>query len=303
MMPAKDNRGMILVFTMILMAGLLSTAVGFSFFIISDINQARAIDDSIVAYYAADSGMERSLFVIFKQQESEGKKFESMEELKRDKEGDILSDSLAKWDISDSTDYERNFFRQRLYNGQGSKFYILNRSEGKPKSFLLYWKKGLGTLPKLQVSLTQLSPQSKVIDQASGDSVMVYYTDTSEVENSDSYSADASGIPTCYNFKDENINGGASNPAPSDYVVEVKALGESSFDYIDQISISTYDKPCYSPDYADSLNLKGITNLTIKSKGTYNNTQQSIVAHLPPRNVPSGLLGFVLFSEQAISKE
>ena len=313
----KDNRGMILVFTMIMMSVLLSTAIGFSFFIIADINQAKAVDDAIVAYYAADAGMERALYSIVKQ-----KTFESMEKLKKDPNlnstgtGVTLSESGANWSLANSTDYEKVFFRQRLFNGQSVKFYVLNRGNKKegerPKSLLINWEKGkVGDNPSainLQISMTQLSPQSVIISTTTdSDRVLIYYTDTNEIELSDS-SNNGRGS-TCYNFKDALLPSlDLVNQQIFDYVVELKALGDSHFDYINKISATVYNDNCetYASDkeaYLQSFNPQGITNLTIKAEGTFGKSKQLIIAHLPPRNLVSSLLSFVLFSEQDLTKE
>lgn len=299
-----DKRGVILVFTMILMAVLLSTAIGFSFFVISDINQAKAVDDSIIAYYAADAGMERSLYSVIKQGA-----FESMEELKDDTNlystGEVLLGSKANWSIASSTDHEKIFFRQRLYNGQSAKFYVLgrNNAEGKPKSLLVNWEKGKGSIVNLQVSMTQLSPQNKDIDIGENEeNVLIYYTDVNKVEISDS-SIDG---PTCYDFEDLLLPTNSVSQS-FDYMVELKALGDAYSDYINQISVTVYDQDCneYSnrEEYLESLNPQGISNLTVRAEGFFGKSKQSIIAHLPPRNLASGLFSFVIFSEQDITKE
>lgn len=304
----QDKKGVILVFTMILMAVLLSTAIGFSFFVISDINQAKAVDDSIIAYYAADAGMERSLYSVMKQGA-----FESMEELKKDDSlystGEALLESKATWSIASSTDYEKIFFRQRLYNGQSVKFYVLGRakSEGKPKSLLVSWKKGIDineveSIVNLQVSMTQLFPQNKDIGIGqTKENVLIYYTDTNKIELSEPINNG-----TCYDFKDLLLPN--SDPRFFDYMVELKALGDTYSDYIDKISVSVYDQDCgsYSGDkdaYLESFSSQGISNLTVRAEGFFGKSKQSIVAHLPPRNLASGLFSFVIFSEQDITKE
>lgn len=308
----QDKKGVILVFTMILMAVLLSTAVGFSFFVISDINQAKAVDDSIIAYYAADAGMERSLYSVMKHGA-----FESMEKLKKDDNlfstGESLLESRATWSIASSTDYEKLFFRQRLYNGQSAKFYVLGREValGKPESLLVNWEKGkdindVDSIINLQVSMTQLSPQNKDIEIGEGEEkTLIYYTDTNEIELSDSI-GNGKGS-TCYNFKDSLLEGN-SVAKKFDYMIELKALGGSYSDYIDKVSVAVYDQDCefYSGDpnsYLASVNPRGISNLTVRAEGFFGKSKQSIIAHLPPRNLASGLFSFVIFSEQDITKE
>lgn len=286
---AQDKKGVILVFTLIIMSVFLSTAIGFSYFIISDINKARAIDNSIIAYYAADAAMEQSLFLLKKQN-----LVKSLEELKTVRGSGSLSVSAAKWYILESTDFERSFLRQRLYNGQSVKFFILNRMSGvnSSKSITVEWLKAPSTSPKLQVSLTQLAYQQQ------GDS-LVYYTDTSEVEIADSHN-NGIGV-TCYNLKDVDFNGNGLS-FPADYVAEIKVFGGES-DFVDRLSVRSYNKRCQEEEYLKSFNPDGITNLTLKAKGQYQKSNQYIIAHIVPKDPLSGLFGFVLFSEQDITKE
>lgn len=290
----SDKRGVILVFTLILLSVLLSTALGFSYFIIADINKARAIDDSIIAYYAADAGIEESLYLLKKQEATE-----SLNSLTLLNGSGEMNVSGGAWDILDSTDYEKGFLRQRLSNGQSVKFFILNRglsaeqaNYNGAKSISVEWQKGKNTTPNLQVILTQLWPQRQ-------DSSMIYFTDTSELEVADSASNGRG--ETCYDFKDLALDNNSLDK-PVDYLVELKVLGNSD-DFVDRIVVKAYNKRCQEADWSKDINETGITNLTLKAKGKYGRSQQSIIAHLLPKDPVSGLLGFVLFSEQDITKE
>jgi hypothetical protein len=283
---AKDKSGVVLIFTLLIMSVLISVAISFSYFIISDINKARAIDNSIVAYYAADAGMEESLYTLKKQQSV---KF--LTQLKGQKGSGNLATAKSSWDIGESTDYETRFFRQRLSNGQTAKFFLLNRANTNgTKSIAVNWKKGAGTAPQLQVSLTQLKPQKQTPTNA-----IVYYTDTSGVEISDTPTNN--NVPTCYPLKDRGLDNIPLTPAP-DYAVEFKVLGLLPDDYVDSLTVQAYN----SDDCSQNPNPTGITNLTLKSKGVYNKSNQYIIAQLTPKDTLSGLAGFVLFSEEDITK-
>lgn len=284
---AKDNSGVVLIFTLLIMSVLISVAISFSYFIISDINKARAIDNSIVAYYAADAGMEESLYTLKKQQSV---KF--LTDLKAQKGSGELATAKSGWDIGESTDFETVFLRQRLSNGQTVKFFLLDRAAANgAKSIIVDWKKGGSTAPQLQVSLTQLVPQTDPQTNAK-----VYFTDTSEVETADT---ENNGVgPTCYALKDRDINGDLLVSRP-DYAVEFKVLGLTEEEYVDSLTVQAYD----SDDCSGQPNPAGITNLTLKSKGVYNKSNQYIIAQLAPSDTLSGLAGFVLFSERDITKE
>ena len=59
-----NQKGVVLVYTLGVMSMLLAVALVFSNVMMSDLNQAKSIDNSVMAYYAADSGLEKSLFYL-----------------------------------------------------------------------------------------------------------------------------------------------------------------------------------------------------------------------------------------------
>lgn len=288
----QNKQGMIIVFTLILLAVFLTTALSASYFIIGDINKARAIDDSVIAYYAADAGMEESLFLLNKQ-EIAG----SLTGLKSIRPaGGTLPASNSSWSIADSVAYEKMALRQRIHNGQSAKFFILNRasieSPNPARSLTVEWYKGQAGAPKLQINFTQLTPQSQA-------GTLIYYQDRSEMEIADTAAND--GYVRCYNFRDIDLAGQAL-PTPTDYLTEFKVLGATN-DFVDRLLVKVYNKECGAADYDESWNREGITNLTVKSRGSYGKSQQNIVAQILPKDPVSGVLSFVLFSEQDVTKE
>ncbi len=295
---SKNESGIILILALMIMSILLSTALGFGVFIVSDLRQAQEIDNSIVAYYYADSGVERTLYLFRHGDKEKIDGFTGQDDSlsEADKSGDLNSDGKVDWTIEDSTDYEPTFFRQRLFNGQGAKLYFIGRHDGtnNTKSIKINWVKGVNS-PKLQVVFTQLNPFDD-------NGVLVYYTDTSKIEISDSIEL---ANPVCFDFKDRDTSGNALT-LNSDYLVEIKVLGTSG-DFIDNLSVTAYDEQkgingCNTENYNATYNAKGISNVTIKSVGTYAGTRQAVYANIPPRDPSSGLFGFVLFSEEDITK-
>ncbi|MFA5124509.1 MAG: hypothetical protein WC473_01600 [Patescibacteria group bacterium] len=297
----QDERGVIIVFTLILLGVLLSVALSFFYFILLDIKKARAIDNSTVAYYAADAGVERSLYIIKKQEAASStsalRNIYSQSTVNED--GVFSLTNNAEWDINESSDFEKNFFRQRLVNGESVKLYFLNRQaqNSDPKSFGLRWYRSLAASPnlKMQVAINQLMPQFYQNEQTL--QTLVYYAEDNSIITDDSSDA----VTFCYNFRDCDINSNnceATLPNPVDYVVELKALGEIETDDVDHLSVIAYsDADCLT------TSTYGVTNLTLKSRGIFNNNRQIIVAHIPPLDPLSGLFGFVLFSENDITKE
>lgn len=287
--PKNNEKGIILILTLVIMSILLSTALGFAIFVLSAIRQAVIIDDSVVAYYAADAGLEKSLYLLRqteverigdKDDPADGTLFKILGA------GNVNLENGASWNLSLSTDYEKNPLRQGLANGQSVKLFFLDRNTGenRTKSFRVEWHTGGGT-PRLQVSATQLDPQFK-------DGILVYYTDLNEnTTNQDS----GQGAVYCYDFSDKTIAGVFDI---SDYAVEIKVIGAGS-DYVESLRVVPYSAEGCAPgaEFAE-----GVTNLTIHSLGQYRKTNQEITASILPRDPVSGLLGFVLFSEADIAK-
>lgn len=276
----NDERGVILVLTIMMMAVLFTIAVGFAIFIISDIRQAVQIDNSVLAYYGAEAGLERSLFLFRKSE------IENAGALKNILSGDISLTNGVKWNIGGSTDFEPNFLRQRLYSGQSVKLYFLNRStSGLPERINIDWDKCDGCATKLQVIFTQLNPQ---IDE---EGAVIYHSDKNKVKNIPS-------DPACEKFLDEEVADNSGSNPPYDYVVEIRSLGTTNNDFIENLNVLAYDGDSCS----GSFNPEAITNITLRSTGSYNRARQEIIAQIPPRDPVSGLLGYVLFSEEDITK-
>ncbi len=257
----KQKEGIILVLTLILTSILLTVSISFGVLIISDIRQAKLIDDSIVAYYAADSGLERALFLLRRQEKT-------LAEIDKEYE---LDKSKSNWDIGASKEFETTFFRQRINNGESIKLFFLARNEeNKANSIFLNWDKDPLSAIRMQISFTRLSLDG-------GD---VFQTDQSEVLVTTS-------SKNCFEFQSDN----------SDYAVEIKALG-SVGEYVDKLKIVGYlDGECEGEKASSS-----ISNITLISEGKHNKSSQKIIAHIPPKNPFSGMLSFVLFSEQDITK-
>ena len=276
----NNNDGVILVLTLIIMSVLLATAITFAVFIISDIKQAKSIDDSITAYYAADTGIEASLFQFRKGWIS------STADLFPNS---VMPSNNSTWDVSKSTDTEDVIVRQRLYNGQSIKLFFLNRDNGgNPVNRIgIVWKSNNSNM---QVNFTQLIPQFNDANQS-----LVYYTDQSKYEAVDSNLAGA----TCYEFKDLKINEQTKRGAPSDYVVEIKALGLDG-DYIENLKVQAYKgDDCSLGNRIDGA----ISNIAIVSNGKQNQSVQQVTAQIPPKDPVSGISSFVLFSEEDITKQ
>ncbi len=293
----KKPSGVILITAMIILAILLSISMAFASIIISDIRQADTIDDAVGAYYGAEAGMEKSLYLLRKNETikyvgtygtSDPTKLLGIDYMTNTNSTKLASSS-ASWSIASSTDFEATALRQRLYVGQGVKFYFKDRSASNlVRSIGVTWHRNEGTSgSKMQISFTQLSPQQN------SNNNYIYYTDRSNVEVSDSKT---SPIEKCYKFLDKKLDG-TDLLNPIDYVVEIKSLGSGS-DYIDRLEVRGYSNEGCGTYYN-----KAINNMTVRSIGSFGRAKQEIFASIPPTDPVSGLLSFVLFSERDITKD
>ncbi|MEI6627749.1 MAG: hypothetical protein WCL61_04080, partial [bacterium] len=278
------------VYTLGVMSMLLAVALVFSNVMMSDLNQAKSIDNSVMAYYAADSGLEKSLFYL----RQADKDIAFIRGITR---FDLLKNN-SFWSTSRSTSSEQLFLKERLKNGEGVKLYFIGRAGNNPtnetKCFDLSWNRsfdkenGTPGTAKLQVTFTQLQPQQKFLSEDG--QIMANYTDRSDVIQNDKQLS-------VFSFLDKDFNG---NSIISDYVVEIKVLGQQINDEVERLLIKTYkDGDCN----ANSFYKNGLSSNTIISSGQYRGNVQEIIAHIPPRDPISGLFGFVLFSESDIVKE
>ncbi len=280
----QDQRGMILVMSIILMAILLAIGLGFATIVISDIRQARQIDNAVVAYHGASTGIEENLFWLRRETDN-SQPIERVSDLQVIAGDGELEDSKAQWNINDSTDFEATFTRQRLEAGRSVRLYVLGRAAGNATKYLnISWAAETNSGVKLQLVTTQLTYQ---VDARN---TLIYYTDTNEVTNP--------GVDSvCIELKNGRIDGGEL-PTDVDYAIDIRVLGDDALD-----SVSNLRVEAYNDDNCSDLNSQGITNLSIRSQGAYAGSEQTITALIPPRDPISGLLGFVLFSEADITKD
>ena len=62
-----QSRGSVLIYTLLIISGLLVTATALSTLVISNLRQAQSFNDALVAFYAAESGIEHGLYQIRQQ--------------------------------------------------------------------------------------------------------------------------------------------------------------------------------------------------------------------------------------------
>lgn len=267
----KNQKGVILAMTLIVITLLLAVAIGFATLIIPDIQQARTIDNSVVAYYAAEAGIERNLYLLRK------KGVTSTAIILSNISSSTLPSNNSRWNTSSSTDYEPVFIRQRLYNGQAVKLYFLNRESNPTSSthMKIEWDEpaGAGNMI-LHLAYTQLTPSIDPVTNA-----LVFPSGEKDI-----------------------ISGGTYiEPLPEqgkNYVYEFRALGGMGInDFIEKLKVTACDDPSCT-----IINDQAISNITLISVGTYQKAVQQIIAQIPPQTPASGILSFVLFSEEDITK-
>lgn len=65
-MPNKSQKGVSLYLTILIMSVLLGVGLGISTLLIRQIRMIKGVGDSVVAFYAADSGIEKAMYALYK---------------------------------------------------------------------------------------------------------------------------------------------------------------------------------------------------------------------------------------------
>ncbi len=275
----RNQQGVILLIALIIMSILLSTAVAFGIIIMSSLRQAKATDDAVVAYYAADAGLERSLFHLRKNDVinfvgSDETEVNSLKEYYSDYDGlEVeLGTNQASWNILNSSDTRSAIYRQRLFNGQSLKVYLLKLDdyvggENEPNNVWIDWNPIDNPAVRIQVTLTSLTYPFDI------EYSQVFFTPGEEYIE----------LPDLGN----------------DYVLEIKVLGNSEDDFLDELEVMVQND---ATDFLQGENAK-LYVTTLHSEGNYRGSRQVIQAEIPPFDPVSGVLGFVLFSDQDIIKQ
>jgi len=270
MFKSKLPTGNVLLLALMMMASAIIGALGISFLVVSQLRQAKAIDNSMAAYVSAEGGLEQSLYDIRKTSLCDtGCTIENENCLTS------LSDAKCQRTIKPaeilSLDYLAVDDIYQLDLGENNAITKVNITSWEAISAVDADK------PQLEVSYMLI-------------------TDLPDLDNPDSkfkvYRPNSNAPYECVHEPDLV----RCNP-----IVLDKSVIPNQNDTIYQIRFRALDAPI--KNMRISIEGGGLQNYyTVQAFGTKNNTEQSLTAQVP-KNAPAyGLADYVIFSEQDIIK-
>ncbi|MBL7022364.1 hypothetical protein ISR92_03550 [Patescibacteria group bacterium] len=270
----KDNNGAIVLIAVMIMATLLTAALGTGTLVINIINQSASIDYSIAAYYAAESGIEKNLYSI--------RKDGFIPDVKRYGEDAIITDTVT---LDDNVALKAHYDLAAI-NGKDS--IIFNLEANNEYSVDVYNPSGSVDVVQLQVNGNS-SAEAAVTIQITAVSWTINgtYVPKSEVETLQQ----ASGIihpPITLNLQESRI-----------HKIKFKAFGGD----LNNLILTAYNNQSCSGDCSTSL--PGTYVLTSTGSYPHGNSRQAtqvLTVEMPILEPAYGLYNFVIFSEGDITK-
>ena len=280
----KNQSGVVILYALLMIALITAIGIGVSVIIIRELRLTQNTHYATLAYYAADSGVERALYTV-KVSRDEGDLSQTITKIRNynaDQNGFVNNASYS--DIQTSAEEER--IETNLEKDQITQFdlYDIQNPTGPSNinSLKISWSDGTpsnGSSPWLEISYIKWDPASPYIDTEVQSSYKLIYSTADLVDGS---------LPVI--FQDRT----------SAYRVRLKAL----YDTISNLVVTAYDCPDPLSQSCTDNEKKNIpARVIVKSVGKMGEFEQAITA-LVPWNIPLfGLYDYVLYSEGQIEKK
>lgn len=288
-----------------LMAALLAAGIGASTIVLTEFRTTSSADESVKAYYAADSAMEQGLYTIFKNRLI-GEGFSDTTTELKNTSGSLLA-GTATFDLLSTTNTENekvvpirqgqtvqfNLFNQDTPFNSGSAAYTITISAPSLQS------PSTNTGAWAEVQWVYILKTGQLGDFATNATVRL-------ISNQKLIVADVPRINLFANTLIGNpdiptlTQPGGISPRPSNlgditgWIVRVKALYGS----IPDLTLTA----CLDTDPACTTAYSIPGDLALVARGAWRNARTRLDAKVPWRPPSGGLLDFVLFSEQGLDK-
>jgi len=302
----KNNSGTILLLALLIIAAILASAAIFANLIISEIRQSRLIDQSIQAYYLAESGAERALFQARKRQAVQSCEIgvscvedngycdgqPNQAPCITLSQGTLSADVIGNWDVAVDNEMETSIvlaagssFQLDLFGPlSGCPLNIDDPVPGVEKIELISSVDPL-TLYGQLTNLSWLACSSGLCSNQSSSGLPVNYRDFISITAEPDEPQASESIEA---LDGHDITGDCSYSFRISYPFKINS------DQPTKITLKTYDS-------ADQQ-LPILSRLIISSSAAYGKSFQNVIVHAPVRQPLSGLYDFVLFSEKIIEK-
>ena len=267
--------------TIVILATILAAIVGISVLIIGQLQLSRNVNHAILAYYSAETGIERSLFDI-KQARNTGENIQTtINSLKHPSGPDTRLRNGATWDTFDDppTQAFSDFFVSRIDRDKSVKFNLFNpddfsENSGAIVDVHLSWD--FPPDPDLQtaieLTIVEINSQANEVCDSVTKQIVKYPVTGIELNGIDVMEC---GVPST-----EDV-----------FQVRAKAL----FDDILNFELIAYDGDGEVIDQIES-------GISLKSVGQFSRSQQAVMIEVPWKLTATGLLDYVIFSEEYLEK-
>jgi hypothetical protein len=287
----KNERGVVLLLALLLIAAITATGVGFSLLIIGELKASSNIDNSIVAYYAAQNGVEHALLEV-----KDGRANSTLDETINGTtgvggivrmEGSLLPLGVAAtWDTRQSTTSE-DIILASVPKNKTVELDLLNPDDpaeaSAVESVKFEWSDSCEGISWLEIGYVYWTPGTQISWPT--DSQMVYKNIAACERGSGHY-----GRPC-----DPYIANYFSATSPEKvYRLRIKALDCD----VENLSITAYDTD--NAPTGDEIPIPSRVN--IKSIGTYANSRIALTVSTPWLPSILGLFDYAIFSEENLDK-
>jgi len=264
----KNNSGITLLLTLLILAVILAAVAGSATIIIREIKQSRVIESSLIAYYYAESGAENALYRI------RGLKVDP----EIDDANNLPTNCTLEGECSLSVSKQSLAQKEILYKNQTWQIDLLNPAGNAAgagaESIKLVCNPESGSL-FIKLNILEINTGGSLWQVPEG--------------NKREYMYSCSTSPTTI------INNSLTNT--NAYIIVVQALYDNALN----LEFSAYDvdnAPSPPPDHKIEI----ASLLEIDLKGRFLNTVQKLKVIMPQRSPLSSLYDWVLFSEEQIIK-
>jgi len=287
----KNQSGVSLLITLIILSSVLAAIIGLSVLIINELRLSRNVNHSIMAYYAAETGIEKGLYSITQHR--------------------IMADSLSDT-VSDLADNNDSLGNNAYWdtgggdgNGEATKAAFDMFSSVLPQDqsvqYSLFDPDDLDSEPGTPNGVDSVAISWDYPDNADNDTIIE--TTVIELSNvtgeicekvkkdwwqglvvpSGLYRLDTDIIPDplCY------------GPAEDIFQIRVKAINEKIYN----LRLVAYDDESPTPN-----KLEIESGISLKSVGQFHKSQQAILIEVPWQLSATGFLDYVIFSQEELTK-
>ncbi|USN53728.1 MAG: hypothetical protein H6760_00980 [Candidatus Nomurabacteria bacterium] len=277
----KDERGIVMLLSLLVLSALTAVAIGTSVLIIKEVQQSSNIDRSLMAYYAAETGIEKGLYTVKIGRQTNQELADILNDLN---DGGAMSNG-ASWSTDESTTSEE-YSLSSLKENQSTVLDLydpLDPTEGGYESFGV---EALDAKPLQNPAWLEISYFPWTINGG-----LLDWDDDNVEKRLRSVYETQPNVPAIFDLL-PNQN----------YRIRVRAL----YDDLRNVRITAFTED--DPTDTDVCNpayscIKSIPNrVLIRSLGASGGNQSALSASVPYQAPASGIFDFVLFSEQTIDK-